>query len=96
VFISVSMWEHFVTAFCVTNSATLLFPLGFDPWTSWAVQGLNASGRKILHTSPDQPKGPPNLLYSEYQFIPRHKVGEACFGHPHPTSAEVNPMDVTG
>jgi len=39
VFISVSMWEHFVTAFCVTNSATLFFPLGFDPWTSWMVQG---------------------------------------------------------
>ena len=96
VFMSVSMWEHFVIDFCVTNSATLFFLPGFDPWTGWTVQGLNAGGGKILHTCPDQPRGPPNPLYSEYQVVPGGKVGGACFGCPPPSSAEVNFVEVIG
>jgi len=55
VFMSVSMWEYFVFDFCVTKSATLFFPLGFNPWTTLTVWGLNAGGGKILHTCPDRP-----------------------------------------
>jgi len=52
---SVSMWEHFVIDFSVTKSATLFFPLGFNPWTGLMVWGLNAGGGQDFNTCPDQP-----------------------------------------
>jgi len=33
----------------------------------WTVQGSNPSGGEIFHTCPDQPWGPPSLLYKGYQ-----------------------------
>jgi len=57
VFMNVSLWEHFVIDICVTNSATLFFSLGFDPWTGMMVRQLNAGEGKILHICPDQPMG---------------------------------------
>jgi len=49
-----------------------------------------------VHTCPEQPRGSPSLLYSEYQVIPWGKVGGASFGHPPASSAEVNFMEVIG
>jgi len=91
---SVSMWEHFIIDFCVTNSTTLFFPPGFNPWTGRMVQGLNAGGGKILHICPNNPRGSLSPLYSEYQVIPGGKVSGVCFGHPPPSSAELNSVEV--
>jgi hypothetical protein len=37
-------------------------------------QGLNPGRGKILHTHPDQPWGPSNLLYNAYCIIPGGKA----------------------
>ena len=37
------------------------------------VRGSNPSGSEIFRTCPDQPLGPPSLLYNGYQVFPRGK-----------------------
>jgi len=55
----------------------------------WSVQGSNPGGGKIFCTSPDQPWGPPILLYNGYQVFPRGKGPGHDTDHPLPTSAKV-------
>jgi len=38
--------------------------------TGWTVRGSNPGGGEIFHTCPDQPWGPPCLLYNGYQLFP--------------------------
>jgi hypothetical protein len=41
--------------------------------------GSNPGGGKIFHTRPDQPWGPPSLLYNGYWVFPRGKAtGALC------------------
>jgi len=41
----------------------------------WKVQGSNPGGDEIFCTHPDQPWGPPSLLYNGYWVFPRGKGG---------------------
>jgi hypothetical protein len=52
--------------------------------------GSNPGGGETLHTCPDQPWGPPSLLYNGYQVFPGGKVrpGRATDNSP-PSSAKV-------
>jgi len=40
----------------------------------WTVWGMNPSGDEIFHTCPDQPWGPPSILYGGYQAFPQGKA----------------------
>ena len=56
----------------------------------WTVQGLNPDGGKIFCTCPDQPWGPPSLLYNGYQVFPRGKRAARVWRwSPPPSSAMV-------
>jgi len=51
----------------------------------WTVQGSNPGGGKIFHTRPDQPCGPPSLLYNGYRVsFPGVKRQRHGIHHPHP------------
>jgi hypothetical protein len=51
--------------------------------------GLGAA-REIFHACPDQPWGPPTLLYNGYQVFPGGKVRPGCAAdHSPPSSAAV-------
>jgi hypothetical protein len=41
--------------------------LAYQLTTGWTIQGLTPSRGNIFHTHPDQPWGPPRLLYYEYR-----------------------------
>ena len=41
--------------------------------TGWAVRGSNLSEGEIFRTCPDQPRGPPSLLYNGYRVFPGGK-----------------------
>jgi hypothetical protein len=58
--------------------------------TGWTVWGSNPGGSENFHIYPDQPWGPPSLLYNEYQVCPgsRKRLGHDADPSP-PTSAEV-------
>jgi hypothetical protein len=43
----------------------------------WTVRGSNLSGGEIFRSRPDQPWGPPSLLYNGYRVIPGGKAAEA-------------------
>jgi len=52
------------------------------------VWGLNPGGRQIFQAHPDNPWGPPSLLYNGYQVFPG--LREAGHGiKPHPSSPKV-------
>ena len=57
--------------------------------TGWTPQGSNPGGGEVFQTHPDQPCGPPSLMYSGYQVsVPVVKwLGHG--DHPPPPSAEV-------
>ena len=56
----------------------------------WTVWGSNPGGGEIFHTHPDQPWGPPSLLYNGYQVsFPGVKQPGRGVDHPPPSSAEV-------
>jgi len=38
-----------------------------------SLRQVNPGGREIFHTCPDQPWGPPSLLYNEYWVFPGGK-----------------------
>ena len=40
---------------------------GRDDSVGWTVRGSNPGGGEIFLTGPDRPRGPPSLLYNEYQ-----------------------------
>jgi hypothetical protein len=42
--------------------------------TGWTVQGSNPGGGEMCRTCPDQPWGPPSLLYNGYRAFPGGKV----------------------
>jgi hypothetical protein len=52
--------------------------------------GIESGGGEILRTCPDQPRGPPSLLYNGYRVFPGGKVrlGRAA-DHSPPSSAVV-------
>jgi hypothetical protein len=52
------------------------------------VWGSNSRGGDIFHTCPDQPCGPPHLLYNGYQIIFGVNCPEHGVNHPPPSSAE--------
>jgi len=41
--------------------------------TGWTARGSNPSGGEIFCTCPDQPWGPPSLLYNGYRVFPGDK-----------------------
>jgi hypothetical protein len=45
--------------------------------TGWTVRGSNPGGGEIFRTRPDQPCGPPTLLYNGYRVFPGGKAAEA-------------------
>jgi len=53
------------------------------------VQGLNPSGGEIFCTCPDQPWGPPSLLYNGYWDFPRGKERSGCDADLSPPSSAV-------
>jgi hypothetical protein len=56
----------------------------------WTVRGSNTGGGEILHTRPDRPWGPPNLLYNGYRFsFPGLKRPGRGIGHPPPSRVGV-------
>ena len=53
--------------------------------TDWMVQGSNPGGDEIFRTFPDQPWGPPSLLYNGYWIFPRGKErSQGVTLNPHP------------
>jgi len=50
----------------------------------WTVQGSNPGEGEIFHTCPDQPWGPPSLLYNGYRDLPRGQDGRGVTLTPHP------------
>jgi hypothetical protein len=57
--------------------------------TGWTVQGSNSGGDKIFRSHPDQPWGPPSLLYNGYQVFPGVKQPGHGADHPPPSSNKV-------
>jgi hypothetical protein len=55
----------------------------------WTVRILNPGGGEIFRTRPDQPWGPPSLLYNGYQVFPGGKWPGIGADHPPPSSVEV-------
>jgi hypothetical protein len=56
----------------------------------WTVSRSNPGGGEILFNCPDQPWGPPSLLYSEYRSLSQGAKRPMCgVNHPHPCRAEV-------
>jgi len=58
-------------------------------YMGWTVQGLNSDGGEIFCTHPDQPWGPPSLLYNGYWVSSGGKWPGRGIDHPSPYSAEV-------
>ena len=52
--------------------------------TLYGLEGLGIESRwgEIFRTRPDQPWGPPSLLYNGYRVFPGGKVAGACIEHP--------------
>jgi hypothetical protein len=58
--------------------------------TGWTGRGSNPSVGEIFRTCPDQPWGPPSLLYNEYQVFPESRKQQGRDADPSPPSrAEV-------
>jgi len=55
----------------------------------WTVQGSNPSGGEIFRTCPDQPWGPPSLLYNGYRVFPVGKERPGRDADPSPPSSAV-------
>jgi hypothetical protein len=55
----------------------------------WTVRGSNPSGGKIFRTCPDQPRGPPSLLYNGYWVFPGGKERLGRDADHSPPSSEV-------
>jgi hypothetical protein len=55
----------------------------------WTVQGLIPGGGEIFRTCPDQPWGPPNLLYNGYWVSSGGNRPGCGVDHLSPSSAEV-------
>jgi len=55
----------------------------------WTVRGLNPGGDGIFHTCPDQPWGPPSLLYNGYWVFPGGKEPPGVTDPSPPSSAVV-------
>jgi hypothetical protein len=56
----------------------------------WTVQGSNPGGGEIFHICPDQPWGPPNLVYNGYGVFAGGNVRPGRGADPSPpSSAEV-------
>jgi hypothetical protein len=55
--------------------------------TGWTVRGSNSGGGEIFRTYPDQPWGPPSLLYSGYRVFPGGKERPGRDADPSPTSS---------
>jgi hypothetical protein len=47
--------------------------------TGWTVQGSNPGWHEICRTRPDQPWGPPSLLYNGCWVIPGGKVARVWY-----------------
>ena len=50
--------------------------------TGWAVRGSNPAGDEIFRTRPDQPWGPPTILYNGLRVFPGDKRPERHVDHP--------------
>jgi len=55
----------------------------------WTVRGSNPGGGEIFRTCPDQPWGPPGLLYNGYWVFPGVKWPRHGTDHPPASCAEV-------
>ena len=64
--------------------------VGIAICSEWTVRGSNPGGGDIFRTGPDQPWGPPSLLYSGYRvsFTGVKRSGR-CANQPLPYSTEV-------
>jgi len=56
--------------------------------TGWSRNRILVGG-EIFRTHPDQPWGPPNLLYNGHRVFPRGKQLGLGIDHPPPSSAKV-------
>jgi hypothetical protein len=57
--------------------------------TGWTVRGSNPGGGQIFCTCPDQPWGPPSLLYNGYWVFPGGKEWPVRDAGPLPPSSAV-------
>jgi hypothetical protein len=58
--------------------------------TGWMIRGSKPVGSEISRTSPDQPWGPPSLLYNGYRVpFPRVKREGRGVNHPLPSNTDV-------
>jgi len=64
------------------------------PVTGWTVRGSNPVKSEIFRTYPDQPCGPPSLLYNGFRVFPGGKERPASDAAPSPTSSAVGPERV--
>jgi len=51
--------------------------------TGWTIRGSNLGWGEVLHTRPDQPWGPPSLLWNGYRVLPWGKAAGAWRWPPH-------------
>jgi len=74
----------------VTVDTLTLKWIFYDP-SKWTARGSNPGRGEILRTCPDQPWGPPRLLYNGHRVsFPRLKWPGRDADHPPPTDAEDN------
>ena len=57
--------------------------------TGWTVRGSNPGGEEIFRSCPDQPWGPPSLLYNGYRVFPEGKERPGRDADPSPPSSAV-------
>jgi len=58
--------------------------------TGWTARGWNPCGGTIFHTCPDQPWGPPSLLYNGYRVFPGSTERSGRDADPSPPSSTVD------
>ena len=62
----------------------------YSDWLrGWTVRGSNPGGGEIFRTCPDQPWGPPSLLYNGYRIFPGGKERQGRDADPSPTSSAI-------
>jgi len=70
-----------------------MFNLVYLTWgllaMGWTVWGLSPGGGEIFRTCPDQPSGPPSLLYNGYWVFPGGKERPGRDAGPSPPSSAV-------
>ena len=93
--IDLNFSPHYTDNVLVTLTSPLCSKLGRGSSVGIAthcgleVRGSNPGGGQLLCTCPDQPWGPPSLLYNGYWVLPGVKQPGHGIDHPFPSSTEV-------